>query len=234
MSSTRHIHQSLINAIKQYSRVTSFDIGHYVGTKHHIYNVPIPTMRTIANTFAKEHKDISVPDFVTLIDQLFFAPSFEEKILATMILAKFPAILASLPEASFDQWLGTLTGWAEVDSFCDEIDYWLRKNPTTGIKLLKKWNKDPYLEKRRASLVVLCSSLRHSPEPRWKTLGFTFVAARTHEKHVMITKAISWLLRSMVKYHKTEVKNYIHAHQDTLPKIAIREVTKKIMTGKKI
>ncbi|MCL4200098.1 DNA alkylation repair protein [Patescibacteria group bacterium] len=227
------LHRTLLAAIKKHARIISFDIAHYVGTKHRVYNVPTPVMHDIAKNFAEEHKDIGADDCISLVNSLFHASSFEEKVLATMILRRFPIILASLPASYIDQWLCLLTGWAEVDTFCDEIDYWLRINPASGVKLLKKWNKDPYLEKRRASLVVLCSSLRHSPDPRWKTLAFTFTDALAHEKHVMITKAISWVLRAMVKYHKSEVTYYIQSHQNTLPKIAIREATKKIQTGRK-
>lgn len=226
-------HATLLRDIKTHARVTAFDIAHYVGTQHRVYNVPTPMMHTIAKTFAKEHSDISADDCTSLADRLFHSPSFEEKVLATMILGRFPTILASLPASAFDKWLGLLTGWAEVDTFCDEIDYWLRKNPASGITLLKKWNKDSHLEKRRASLVVLCSSVRHSADPRWKTLAFSFTDSLTREKHVMITKAISWILRAMVKHHTTEVKDYIQSHLDTLPKIAIREATKKIQTGRK-
>lgn len=232
MSPAAH-HKELLAKIKLHARKTDFDIGHYVGTLHPIYNVPIPMMRKIAKTFATEHKDISETNCTTLIDTLFHAPSFEEKVLATMILNNFPAILTAVPAASFDRWMGTLTGWAEVDIFCDEVDYWLRANPTTGVKLLRHWNKDPYLEKRRASLVVLCSSVRYSPDPQWKTLAFSLIGTLTHEKHVMITKAISWILRAMIKHHKNDVAAYLKTHSGTLPKIAVREATKKLLTGRK-
>lgn len=53
------------------------------------------------------------------------------------------------------------------------------------------------------------------------------------EKHVMITKAISWLLRSLIKYHKNEVTVYLKKNSLTLPKIAVREVRRKLETGKK-
>ena len=54
-----------------------------------------------------------------------------------------------------------------------------------------------------------------------------------HEKDILITKAISWLLRSLVKYHKNEVDQVIEQNKETLPKIAIRETKRKIETGRK-
>jgi len=49
----------------------------------------------------------------------------------------------------------------------------------------------------------------------------------------MITKAISWILRAMITYHKDDVRSYLKENLATLPKIAIREVTRKLETGRK-
>lgn len=227
------LHKQLLEKIIQHARKTEFDIGHYVGTTHTIYNLPTPTLHTLAREFRNDYKDLSHIDIIELADMLFHADSYEEKIIATMILGNFKDTLVTIPAALFDTWLGLLTGWAEVDTFCDEIDYWLRSDPDRGTPLLKKWNTDQYLEKRRASLVVLCNSVRHDPDRRWKTLALSFIETLTHEKHVMISKAISWILRAMIKYHKEDVAAYLKTHTETLPKIAIREVTKKLLTGRK-
>jgi 3-methyladenine DNA glycosylase AlkD len=49
----------------------------------------------------------------------------------------------------------------------------------------------------------------------------------------MITKAISWVLRSLVKHHRSEVENYLDTHEESLPRIAVREVRVKLDTGRK-
>lgn len=49
----------------------------------------------------------------------------------------------------------------------------------------------------------------------------------------MITKAVSWLLRSMIRHYKQEVSDYVDANINTLPKIAVRETLVKLKTGKK-
>jgi 3-methyladenine DNA glycosylase AlkD len=53
------------------------------------------------------------------------------------------------------------------------------------------------------------------------------------EKEILITKAISWLLRSMVKHHRKLVEDYISEYNDTLPRIAVRETQVKLSTGRK-
>lgn len=190
-------------------------------------------MRKIAASFRKEHKELAFIEYVKLLNALFTAPSFEEIVMGSLILGSFPKRISRIPEEKLDGWLSGFTGWAEVDIYCDEVDTWITNNLKQGVALLKRWNKDLYLEKRRASLVVLCRTFRHDPDPKWKTLGLSFINNLTHEKHVMITKAISWILRAMIKYHKEDVRRYLNDHLATLPKIAIREVTRKLETGKK-
>lgn len=53
------------------------------------------------------------------------------------------------------------------------------------------------------------------------------------EIEILITKAISWQLRSMVKHHKKIVMDFIYKNKATLPAVAVREILPVINTGKK-
>lgn len=210
-----------------------FDLAKYLGTTHVVYNVPVPKRREIAKAWAKNHEDISRDDLVRVVDALFKGASHEEKNLASLILGRYPKELVGLDARWLDAWMGKLTGWAEVDSFCDEIDVWLRADVAKRASFLKIWNKDKQVEKRRASLVVLCNSVRNDDSQMFQDFSFTFIDQVKAEKHVMITKAISWLLRELIKYHTAEVVQYLKENALTLPRIAVREVGRKLETGKK-
>ena len=54
-----------------------------------------------------------------------------------------------------------------------------------------------------------------------------------HEKEILITKAISWVLRSMIRHHREKVAEYLEENAATLPAIAVRETRTKLSTGKK-
>lgn len=227
-------HYELIARLKKEGKDPSgFPLAKYLGTAHTVYNVPVPEMQKIAKGWAKDHQTISRDELVSFVDTLFHGDSREEKIIASLILGKFPQYLNELESFCLDRWMGRLTGWEEVDSFCDEVDVWLRADATKRVSLLKKWNKDKQIEKRRASLVVLCSSVRHNPGEFFVDLALQCIDTLKSESHVMITKAISWLLRSLIKYHKEEVARYLKETSSTLPRIAVREVTRKLETGKK-
>lgn len=53
------------------------------------------------------------------------------------------------------------------------------------------------------------------------------------EKDILITKAISWLLRSLIKHHKYAVQEFLDENHEQLPPIAVRETIQKLKTGRK-
>src|SRR5512143_1066816 len=99
--------------------------------------------------------------------------------------------------------------------------------------LLTAFAKDDNIHKRRAALVLLTKPLRESDDPRLAALAFSNVDRLKAEKHILITKAVSWILRSLIKHHPTAVSNYLDANEGGLPKIAVRETRHKLVEGVK-
>jgi len=75
--------------------------------------------------------------------------------------------------------------------------------------------------------------LRQSDDERLSKLAFENIENLKSEKEILITKAVSWLLRSLVKFHKNEVAIYLKENKVSLPKIAYREALAKVETGRK-
>jgi len=100
-------------------------------------------------------------------------------------------------------------------------------------QLLLKLANSPNLNKKRASLVLLTHPVREMRDGRLKTLSFLLINRHKHHKDILITKAISWLLREMIKNYRHEVVNYLEKNADSLPKTAIRETKRKLVTGRK-
>lgn len=163
------------------------------------------------------------------------AKSFEEMAVAAYLVQYSKIVKDSFDVSYLDKWLDYTTGWAEIDTLCQStfgaID--LSGNWDKWKELLVKFSKSKIIAKRRASLVLLTKSVRQSNDKKIFNLGIANVERLKDEKEILITKAISWLLRSMVKNFKEEVREYINRNLDSLPKIAIRETMKKIETGRK-
>ena len=135
----------------------------------------------------------------------------------------------------FDEWLDQLQGWAEVDVLCTG-KFSRIELPSAYSKwkpLLKRLRKSEKIEKRRASLVFFCSPIAHSTNDAIAFAALENINALKDEKEILISKAISWLLRSMIRHHRQKVEDFLQANADTLPAIALRETRLKLKTGKK-
>jgi 3-methyladenine DNA glycosylase AlkD len=105
------------------------------------------------------------------------------------------------------------------------IDAWTR--------FLAKLSRSKSIAKRRASLVFYTSPISHCNADALAIAALGNVERLKNEKDILITKAISWLLRSMVRHHRQRVESYLDEHGTSLPAIAVRETRVKLRTGKK-
>jgi len=208
----------------------------YLGNSHPRYPINAPTLRSIAKNWIQTNKvKVSSKEFVSLLTSLIEGESSTEKVMAGILLDYSPKEWRQFDPSVFDHWLEQLKGWAEVDSLCtgkytiSEIS----NNLAQWKKLLISFSKSDNIEKRRASLVLLCSPLSKENNEALLPIAFQNINRLKAEKEILITKAISWLLRSAVRYYKEEVADFVNQHSDSLPKIAVRETLVKLKTGKK-
>jgi len=99
-------------------------------------------------------------------------------------------------------------------------------------RTLTSFSKNKNTNKRRASLVLLTAPVRQSNDERFPRLAFRIIERLKSEKEILITKAVSWLLREMIKNHKDKAAVYLQKNKESLPKIAVRETTRKLKTGR--
>lgn len=230
-------HQEVLKIIRENSGKPTSDafLNSYLGNNHVRYPITTPALRTIAKKWMRDHTELLPAELAALLTSLIKGKSFTEKIMAGIMMGYSSKLQRKFDPAIFDEWLEHLVGWAEVDAVCSG-DF-----PTTQIpedwtrwkKLLTTFAKSPNIQKRRASLVLLCSPVSRVKDERLAVTAFKNIDRLKSEKEILITKAVSWLLRSLIKHHRDAVSNYVEENQDTLPKIAVRETLVKLDTGKK-
>lgn len=230
-------HRNILENVKKHAREKDprFNNETYFGNKDIFYRVPVLTARTISKQWIKHHPNISKDIFESLITSLFQGNSHEEKTIAGKLLEYAPSLRKQLPIALLDHWLDKVQGWAQVDSLCQGVFTACEMNAhwNQWKHMLTLFSKDKNIHKRRASLVLLTGPVTESSHKKFSQLAFSCIEKLKSEKDILITKAISWLLRSMIKHHKNQVAAYMKIHESTLPKIALREVRNKLLTGKK-
>lgn len=207
----------------------------YLGTKRKFICVKSVDRDRIIRQSLAELKQLDPKKTIKILDELFSSDTFEDINFAGKILTLLPEARKNI---TFDQlavWIKRTTGWAECDSIVqslfDESEVlarWLEFE-----KAIKRFRGSKNIQLRRASLVLQCKPVRGSTDKRLRKLAFETVEKLKAEKEILITKAISWLLRDLSRQNKNEVKKYLESNKSSLPAIAYRETMRKIITGKK-
>jgi 3-methyladenine DNA glycosylase AlkD len=230
-------HRDILNEIqKKRKKQNSFHTSEgYSGSSHVSYGLVSAESKAIAKNWAQKHKDVSLVQFFALLDSLYKGESSEEKRMGGLLFQYFPKLRSRVSPAHLKKWLWDLEGWAEIDSLCQSVftakDMDSQWNEWQ--KVIKEFSSSTYISHRRASLVLLTAPVRKSNDKKFAHLAFRNIEKLKDERGILVTKAISWLLREMIKYHKKEVEEYVEQNKDSLPGIAVRETIKKLKTGKK-
>ncbi len=232
-----HYHQEILILIKKHSGqgTKHTDLDSYLGNTNFRYPITVPLLRKILKEWSLQHKTISGEKLSSLISSLLNGTSSTEKKVGGLLLDYFPAQRTEISPNIYHEWLEHVQGWNEIDSLCQGhfTAEEMFRNWSEWKKLLTQLSKSDAIEKRRAALVLLVTPALTSGDEKLSELSLEIIERTKHEKDILITKAISWLLRCMIKYQRPVVEAYIKEHLISLPKIAVREVTTKLVTGKK-
>jgi len=230
-------HKKLLAEIKKHKgKGTSHSNNDsYISSGHVYYDVSVPVRRQIARDWLKQNKDVSRNDFLAVINSLYKGESHEEKTLASILIGYHNSHRKTVKPTNLNRWLDDLVGWAEVDSLCQNV--FTAKELLTDWKswksFIQKLARDKNINKRRASLVLLTGPTYRSKDKRLSNLALEVVDKLKNEKPIIITKAISWLLRDMSSQHRRDIEVYLKKNEDSLPKVAVRETWRKLKTGRK-
>ncbi|HEY2047742.1 MAG TPA: DNA alkylation repair protein [Caulobacteraceae bacterium] len=207
----------------------------YGGSGHSFYRLDVPERRAIARAWVAARRGGDPADALAVIGSLFAGDSHEEKTLPGFILALDREVRRAVRPSDLDRWLGELNGWAEIDCLCQSVftaEDFLADWPAWKA-LLERLAGDANINKRRATLVLLNAPVRGSDDPRFRDLALQTLDRLKGERDILITKAVSWLLRTMIGRYRATVEDYLAREADRLPKVAVRETRIKLATGTK-
>lgn len=207
----------------------------YGGSGHPFYRVGVPERRAIVRAWIAQRRGAGSDETLAVLDSLFAGASHEEKTLPGFILAADRTARQAVRPPDLDRWLGELNGWAEIDCLCQSVftaeD--MAVDWPAWSAFIEQLAVDGNINKRRAAMVLLNAPVRSSDEPRFRDLAFQVVDRLKDERDILITKAVSWLLRTMTSRHRAAVEQYLAREADRLPKVAVRETRIKLATGTK-
>lgn len=210
-------------------------VSKYLGTNKIFHGFNTSQIVGLAKKIFTEN-NLDNTQTIELLNSLYQnGTTYTEIAVAAIILGLSKDLLKNFNPKNLDLWLNYTNGWAENDVLCQSnfTSEILLSNWSQWEKILKQFNQSSNINKRRASLVLLTKSLSKSDDQRLSILAFENIENLKSEKEILITKAVSWILRSLVKFHKDEVLKYLKDNKDSLPKIAYREALSKATTGRK-
>ena len=193
-------HISILSLINKHSGTPTQHtfLDNYLGNDHPRYPINAPMLRQIGKEWIKDHSTMPANEFEAVLTSLILGKSSTEKCMAGILLDSSKPPQRKFPPHIFDEWLEHLVGWAEVDSVCTG-KYTVSEIPgqwKTWKPLLIAFSKSKNIHKRRASIVLFCSPLRKPNDPELTLLALKNCDRLKAEKEILITKAISWVLRS--------------------------------------
>ena len=231
-------HAALLAELRQAARPTHLErhtTDSYGGSGHRFYDLSAPVLRAVAKRWVAAHKAGPARDFLNVLESLFDGESHEEKTLAALMLGCHAEGRRAVRPDDVDRWLGRLNGWAEVDCLCQNVFTAREMNADWPAweALIDQLSRDANINKRRAALVLLNSPVHYADDVQFRDLALSVIDRLKAERHILITKAVSWLLRSMIARHRAAVELCLAEHGPTLPAIAVRETRTKLATGTK-
>lgn len=214
---------------------TSMPPSSYAGNNDEGLGVRVPAARKIAKQFTENHSELSRDGWIELLNELSRGRYDDEKQMIGKLLEYNSELRSSIGPEELDYWLDELVGWCQVDCLCQSsfTSDDLLSNWDVWKKGLRELSRSRNISERRASIVILNKPVMQSDDKRLADLGFELVDDLRDEKDKLITKAVSWILRSLIKHHGDRVRVYLDRNEDLLPRIAVREARKKLETGRK-
>jgi 3-methyladenine DNA glycosylase AlkD len=207
----------------------------YGGSGRPFFGVTTPARREIARRWAAEKRRAAPADVLAVIESLTQGETHEERTQGAFLLALMPAVRRAARPEDLERWLGRLNGWAEIDCQCQNLFTApeMAADWPAWRALIERLRTSEDINKRRAAMVLLNAPVKATDDARFRDLAFETVETLKIERHILITKAVSWLLRCLIARHPEAVALYLEEHLETLPAIAVRETRTKLATGTK-
>ncbi len=207
----------------------------YMGSENESWNISVPVRRKVLKEWKRAHADLTQSQFDKILESLAHGSSYDEKVLLGLVLEAFPHLRQKVSPRSVQKWIGHLSGWAEIDSLCQSVfsEPEILGNWDDWSETLSDLSSAEGLSERRGALVLLTLPVRRCRDKRLCQLSLKVIVRQREVDDKVVTKAMSWLLREMCLNYPAEVREFLDQQSDWLPKFVVREVQRKLATGKR-
>lgn len=199
-----------------------------------IKGVTVPNIRPIVKDLNRRFKKSPPEEVVEFAKQLNAKRILEAQQIAIEVLEKHKAARQSL---TLDDLLilgDGIDNWVSVDYFAGLLAGPAWREGQIPDEVIRKWAVSEDKWWRRAavvSTVALNQKARGGSGDPKRTLEICELVAE--DKDEMVAKGLSWALRELAKREQEPVVEFVDKYEGVLPKRVVREVRRKIETGRK-
>ena len=196
--------------------------------------VTVPNIRSIVKSLNRQFKKSSPEEVVEFAKQLTATRILEAQQIAFEVLDKHKAARQSLTLEDLLELGQGIDNWVSVDYFAGLLAGPAWREGQIPDEVIEKWATSNDKWWRRAavvSTVALNQKARGGMGDPKRTLKICRLVAQDRDD--MVAKALSWALRELAKRETEPVVEFINQNENILPKRVIREVRRKIETGRK-
>jgi len=199
-----------------------------------VYGLRVFELREIVRAWRRGHKDVVAEDLLALAEALWDGQSREERMLALELLQHYARYIPQLTWSRFERWRRDLDNWELTDVLgVGVLGPWVLDDPDGRAQHLRDLIADEDVWSRRLGLVGAIGLNRARKDASFPELTFQLIDEVREERHPLITKAVSWMLRDLSKKHPDRVAAYLEKNRDVLAGHVVREVANKLKTGLK-
>jgi 3-methyladenine DNA glycosylase AlkD len=207
---------------------------YYTPTALRVVGTPNPEAKKVVSDVAKRLKGASADEVVGLAEALVHEGSMEARYVAYLLLVRHKPAFASLTPKRIEGLGAGNDNWASVDAYACTLTGKAWLEGLLSDALLRRWARSKDRWWRRTALVstVPLNRIKQgAPGDTERTLMMCDLLKQDHDD--MIVKAMSWALRSLSQHDAAAVRRYVKDNEAVLHKRVLREVRRKLDTGKK-
>ena len=205
----------------------------YFPTKMAVLGISNPEVKRLMREIYKSLRDRPREAILLLCRELVASHVMEGQMLAWLLLEK-AKIVGTLEKEEMEGIPGILDNWASVDAYGVMIYGILWRLGKISDRDVAALQESEDVWQRRLALVATVAlnlSSRGGTGDASRTLAVCKRAVNDH--HDMIVKALSWSLRSLVRWDRKAVEQFLGEQRNSLHKRVLREVSHKLEHGTK-
>lgn len=199
-----------------------------------IKGVTVPDIRPIVKEMNRRFKNASPDEVVDFAKQLNSTRILEAQQIAFEVLDKHKAARQSLTLEDLLELGDGIDNWVSVDYFAGLLAGPAWREGKIPDEVVENWAISEDKWWRRAAVVctvALNQKARGGSGDPQRTLKICTLVAKDQDD--MVAKGLSWALRELAKREAEPVVQFVNQYESVLPKRVIREVRRKIDTGRK-